>query len=145
LFLPGHLDTSGKFCVLDAIVYAAELFEHMSAADIRPKKRCKKMIRVIIEREIAEGLEEFYESEIANLLGAMAGARGYLSGESLVDIQRPNHYVVVTRWTDEAAWNRWYISGERQRLLDAIRPFLLGDEKFTLLKQLIFQQGVSAA
>ena len=103
------------------------------------------MIRVIIEREIAEGLEEFYESAIANLLGVMANAPGYLSGESMVEIHRPNHYVVVTRWTDEAAWDRWYISGERQQLLDAIRPFLLDDEKFILLKQLIVHRDGAAA
>ena len=103
------------------------------------------MIRVIIEREVAEGLEEFYESAIANLLGVMANATGYLSGESLVDIHRPNRYVVVTRWVDEAAWNRWQSSGERQEMLDAIRPFLLDDEKFTLLRQLSFHQQVSAA
>ena len=103
------------------------------------------MIRVIIEREVAEGLEEFYESAIANLLGVMANATGYLSGESLVDIHRPNRYVVVTRWVNEAAWNRWQSSGERQEMLDAIRPFLLDDEKFTLLRQLSFHQQLSAA
>ena len=103
------------------------------------------MIRVIIEREVAEGLEEFYDSAIANLLGVMANATGYLSGESLVDIHRPNRYVVVTRWADEAAWNRWHASSERQKMLDAIRPFLLNDEKFTLLRQLSFHQQVSAA
>jgi len=103
------------------------------------------MIRVIIEREVAEGLEEFYEAAIANLLGVMSNAGGYLSGESLVDIHKPNHYVVVTRWTDEAAWNRWYASSERQEILDAIRPFLLNEEKFTLLRQLIFHQSLSAA
>ena len=103
------------------------------------------MIRVIIEREVAEGLEEFYESAIANLLGAMSNAGGYLSGESLVDIHRPNRYVVVTRWIDEAAWNRWYGSIERQKMLDAIGPFLLNEEKFTLLRQLIFHQELSAA
>ena len=94
------------------------------------------MIRVIIEREIAEGLEEFYESAIADLLGVMANAEGYVSGESSVEIHRPNRYVVITRWTDEAAWNRWFQSSERQELLNAIRPFLLKEEKFTLLKQL---------
>ncbi len=103
------------------------------------------MIRVIIEREIAEGLEEFYESAIANLLGAMASAGGYLAGESLVDIHQPNRYVVVTRWADEAAWERWCRSNERQQMLDAIRPFLLHEEKFTLLRQLIFHQDQSAA
>jgi heme-degrading monooxygenase HmoA len=103
------------------------------------------MIRVIIEREVAEGLEEYYEAAIANLLGVMSNAAGYMSGESLVDIHRPNHYVVVTRWTDEAAWQRWHLSSERQQMLDAIRPFLLNEEKFTLLRQLIFHQSLSAA
>ena len=101
------------------------------------------MIRVIIEREIAEGLEQFYESAIADLLGVMANASGYVSGESSVDIQHPNRYVVITRWTDESAWNRWYQSSERQELLDAIRPFLLKEEKFTLLKQLILHRDQS--
>ena len=103
------------------------------------------MIRVIIEREIAEGLEEFYESAIAKLLGVMSNARGYLSGESLVDLHRPNHYIVVTRWIDEAAWNRWYVSSERQQMLDSLRPFMLNEEKFTVLRQLIFHQEQSAA
>ena len=35
------------------------------------------MIRVIIEREIAEGLEEFYETAIADLLVMMANATAY--------------------------------------------------------------------
>ena len=103
------------------------------------------MIRVVIEREIAEGLEPFYESAIANLLHVMANAPGYLSGESSVEIHRPNHYVVITRWTDENAWNQWFQSSERQELVDAIRPFLQDAEKFTLLKQLILHQDQSAA
>ena len=78
------------------------------------------MIRVTIERKVAEGLEEFYEAAIADMLGVLANAPGFLSGESLVDLQRPNHYVVFTRWVDESAWNRWYISAERQQQLDAV-------------------------
>ena len=103
------------------------------------------MIRVIIEREIAEGLEEYYEAAIADLLGVMTGAQGYLSGESLVDIERPNHYVVVTRWADENAWRRWFESHERLALLDAIRPFLLTDEKYTLLRQRSFHRTAVAS
>ncbi len=103
------------------------------------------MIRVIIEREIAEGLEQFYQAAIADLLDVMANAPGYLSGESLVEIHQPNHYVVVTRWTNEAAWNRWFQSPERQELADAIRPFLQNDEKFTLLEQQIYHLGEKSA
>ena len=104
------------------------------------------MIRVIIEREIAEGLETFYESAVFNLLGVLSSAPGYLSGDSLVDMQRPNHYMVVTRWANEDAWNRWFVSGERQRLLDAIRPFLLNnEEKITMMRQLELPQEARAS
>ena len=99
------------------------------------------MIRVIIEREIAEGLEQFYEAAIADLLDIAAAQPGYLAGESLVDIQYPNHYVVVTRWTGEDAWNRWYHSARRQEQLSQIRPFLLNAEKFTLLRQLKYHRA----
>ena len=75
----------------------------------------------------------------------MAGAPGYLSGESLVEIHRPNRYLVITRWTSEDAWNRWLHSAERQELRGAIRPFLQKDEKFTLLKQLIYHSGDNTA
>ena len=53
--------------------------------------------------------------------------------------------IVIDGKADEAAWNRWHGSSERQQMLDAIRPFLLNDEKFTVLRQLIFQREQSAA
>ncbi len=40
------------------------------------------MIRVIIEREVAEGLEGFYESAVANLLGVMS-IPGIIHGQTL--------------------------------------------------------------
>ncbi len=101
------------------------------------------MIRVIIERQIAEGLERFYESEITRLLEIVRDAPGYLSGESLVEIHHPNHYLVLTRWASEDAWNRWFHSEQRQELVNAIRPFLLDDEKFTLLRQLSYHRDDS--
>ena len=101
------------------------------------------MIRVIIEREIVAGLEEYYESAIAEMLDVMAGAAGYLSGESLVEIQRPNRYVVVTRWTGEDAWTRWFHSQERQQVLDRILPFMQKEEKIVVLRQVLYQRRES--
>ena len=103
------------------------------------------VIRVIIEREIAQGLEQYYEQTMKGLFDELASAPGYLSGESLVDIRHSNRYVVITRWTDETAWNRWYQSSERQEVLNVIRPFLMKEEKFTLLRQLSFHRDKSIA
>jgi len=98
------------------------------------------MIKVIIERQVVEGLEAHYEKAISELLSVMTSAPGYISGESLVDTKRPNHYLVIAKWTAESAWSKWFYSDERKQLMVAIAPFLLTEEKFTLLKQLAYHQ-----
>jgi antibiotic biosynthesis monooxygenase (ABM) superfamily enzyme len=98
------------------------------------------MIKVIIERQIAEGLESLYEKAVGELLSVMTNAPGYISGESLVDAKRSNHYVVIAKWTTESAWSQWFISEQRKQLMTAIAPFMQTDEKFTLLKQLAYHK-----
>lgn len=96
------------------------------------------MIKVIIERVVAEGLEIPYERAVEELLTVMTRASGYISGESLVDVRRPNHYIVVARWSDQSSWEKWFYSEDRKELLAAIAPFLQTDEKFTVLRQLSY-------
>jgi len=98
------------------------------------------MIKVIIERVIAEGLESHYEKAIGNLLNIMTNAPGYISGESLIDAQVSNHYVVIARWSTESAWMNWFHSAERKHVLMVIAPFLQTDEKCSLLKSLAYHK-----
>ncbi len=98
------------------------------------------MIKVIIERVVAEGLEVPYEKVVGELLTVMTRARGYISGESLVDAQHPNHYVVIARWSNQNAWDEWFRSENRKQILTAIAPFLQTDEKFTVLQQLSYHR-----
>ena len=98
------------------------------------------MIKVIIERQVAEGLESHYEKAVSELLNVMTSAPGYISGESLVDAKCSNRYLVIAKWTTETAWSQWFHSGDRKRLTNAIAPFLQTDEKFTVLKQLAYHK-----
>lgn len=98
------------------------------------------MIKVIIERQVAEGLESHYEKAVSELLNVMTSAQGYISGESLIDAKLSNHYVVISKWTTESAWSQWFHSDERKRLMTVLAPFLQTDEKCTLLKQLAYHK-----
>ncbi|MCP3687299.1 MAG: antibiotic biosynthesis monooxygenase [Gammaproteobacteria bacterium] len=98
------------------------------------------MIKVVIERVIAEGLEVPYEKAVSELLYVMTHARGYISSESLVDVGQTNHYVVIARWSDRDCWDEWHHSDNRKQLVSAIAPFLQIDEKFTVLRQLSYHQ-----
>ncbi len=98
------------------------------------------MIKVIIERQVAEGLESHYEKAVGELLSVMTNAQGYISGESLIDAKHSNHYVVIAKWTTDSAWSQWFHSDERKRIMAVIAPFLKTEEKFTLLKQLAYHK-----
>jgi heme-degrading monooxygenase HmoA len=91
------------------------------------------MIKVLIERELLEGLEEEYKLASRALLQGCMEMPGYVSGESLQDIKRPNHRLIITLWQNEQCWKAWEKSEQRQRLLAGICGLLATDEKVMLL------------
>lgn len=94
------------------------------------------MIKVLIERVIAEGLEVPYEVAARNILQQAIQSPGYLFGESFIDMQRPNYRFVIVTWQNIHSWERWEHSPERRECLDAFAPLLLEEEKITLLEPL---------
>lgn len=91
------------------------------------------MIKVMIERKIAEGMESTYEHTIKNTLKAILEAPGYLSGESFRDAHNPNHRILFTTWSSVEAWQAWAKSAERANVIGAIQPILEEQEKITIL------------
>lgn len=91
------------------------------------------MMKVIIERVIAEGMESTYDATIKSILTGMLDAPGYLSGATYRDARKPNHRVIITNWQSEEAWNQWAHSAARKSLVAAIKPILEQEEKVTLL------------
>lgn len=92
------------------------------------------MIKVIIERKIADGLEPNYQEAIRHTLKAVLDAPGYISSESLTDVHHPSHRVIITNWTSIAAWEQWHSSEARQRVIGEIAPVLEDSEKITVLE-----------
>ena len=93
-------------------------------------------VKLLLERKFKEdpSLEEI--KTINELrIGAMQ-RKGYISGETLVDINDHRRIVVISVWANKAAWEAWVNSDER-RTLEAnidknlkqsaiIRSFMLG-------------------
>jgi antibiotic biosynthesis monooxygenase (ABM) superfamily enzyme len=90
------------------------------------------MIKVIIERKIAPGLESNYLAAIKATLKDVLDAPGYISSESLSDINRPTHKMLITKWTSVKAWEDWHNSEQRTSVVSAILLVLDEPEKITL-------------
>jgi heme-degrading monooxygenase HmoA len=92
------------------------------------------MIRVLIERHIAESLEPVYEERSRKILQRAVSAPGFVSGETLVDTNDPNHRFTLANWRSEADWQRWYGSDERKYLMAELVPMMDRDEVITVLQ-----------
>lgn len=91
------------------------------------------MIRVFIERHIAETMESTYDDVEKQVLRAAITAPGFISGESLKDIKDPRHRVVLCKFRSEIDWNNWLSSAERKEIMAKINLIIEGEEKITLL------------
>ncbi|MCK7547306.1 antibiotic biosynthesis monooxygenase family protein [Marinobacter koreensis] len=95
------------------------------------------MIRVLIERHIAESLESNYELQARIILQHAVSAPGFISGETLLDAHDPDHRITLANWRSEADWDRWYHSEERKQLMAELIPMMDRDESITVLEQYV--------
>lgn len=91
------------------------------------------MIKVIIERKIAQDMESTYDEAIKDTLRAILEAPGYLSGANFKDASDDKHRVIITNWSSLIAWQKWQGSEERRQVIAAIQPILTTSEKITVL------------
>lgn len=91
------------------------------------------MIKVIIERKIAQGMGSTYDATIKSTLKAILEAPGYMSGANFKDAEDENHRVIITNWKSLPAWIAWRDSEDRRLVISAIQPILESTEKITVL------------
>lgn len=91
------------------------------------------MIKVIIERVLAEDMERTYDFEIRKSLTAILSAKGYISGASYSNIDNPNVRTIITNWDNVDCWNRWHKSTTRREVNKTINLMLKQDEKIKVL------------
>jgi heme-degrading monooxygenase HmoA len=81
-------------------------------------------VKILLERKFKEepGLEEI---KIINELriGAMKQL-GYVSGETLIDLDDHRRIIVISVWTNKAAWEKWKNSDQRRIIEDNLNENL---------------------
>ena len=92
------------------------------------------MIVVLIERQVEDTLLEHYETNAKNILQQAVHIPGYISGESLRDVDHPHKRIIWTKWRSAADWQAWQTSKQRMNMMDNIKTLLVGDEKVTILE-----------
>jgi len=93
------------------------------------------MIRVLIERRLIEQVETFAHDAFREIRHEAIKKPGYISGETLRDVDDPNHFIVISSWQSKEDWYAWANSEERRRADELFRVALAEPEKVTVLEQ----------
>lgn len=73
------------------------------------------MIRVIIERQCQPGKEKELRDLLLEMRSVGMRQHGYISGETLREVDNPLNFIVISTWITLDAWKAWQTS--RQRLI----------------------------
>jgi heme-degrading monooxygenase HmoA len=63
---------------------------------------------------------------------------GYITGETLRNLEKPDEFLVISTWESSADWKRWVESKARKQVQDKIDDLLGGSSDFE-----IFHYGFS--
>ena len=84
-------------------------------------------VKIIINRKVPKEKEAELLPLLIELRAKATGQPGYISGETLRNVDNPEVYVVISTWQSVDAWKSWLASDERTAIHNSVSA-LLGEE-----------------
>jgi heme-degrading monooxygenase HmoA len=91
-------------------------------------------VKVIIRRIVPEGRAEDLEPLLRELRTRATRQRGYISGETLTRLDKPDEYLVISTWESSEDWERWATSQERKEVQGRIDTLLAGKTEHAIFR-----------
>ena len=80
-------------------------------------------VKIIIKREVRKEKEKELLPLLTELRSKAIAQSGYISGETLNNIDNPEEYLVISTWRSVESWKAWESSMQREKIhrkIDAI-------------------------
>jgi len=81
-------------------------------------------VKIFIKRQVAADKAVQLKELVMQLRSFSMKQPGYISGESLKNVDRQNEYLVISTWDSLSAWKAWESSKERAKIQDQIDALL---------------------
>ena len=81
-------------------------------------------VKIIIKRKVPKGKEGQLLPLLLELRSKATTQPGYISGETLRNVNDPEDYVVISTWQSVEAWKAWEASRGRMEIQNKIDSLL---------------------
>jgi len=89
-------------------------------------------VKVIIKRSVPEDKARSMVPLFRKMRSLAMNQDGYISGETLRNINNPEEFIVISSWQSSEAWVRWLKSSERQSIQGEIDALLGGQTQYEI-------------
>ena len=93
------------------------------------------MIRVVIERQCQPGKEAQLKDLLLELRVAAIRQYGYISGETLREVDHPSTLMVISTWVSVDSWKKWQTARPRMLIADMMAALLTAEEKIRVFTE----------
>ena len=95
-------------------------------------------VKVLIKRSVPENKAKEMIPLFRRMRALAMNQEGYISGETLRNMDNPEEFLVISSWQSSQDWSSWLKSSERQEVQDRIDALLGGRTHYE-----IFHYGFS--
>ncbi len=93
-------------------------------------------VKILIKRAIGQEVASAVRPLIVELRAHAMRQPGYISGETLKCIDRPEEYMVISTWQSIEEWNKWFHSSDRKVIEDKINAITGNTMEYGMYVQL---------
>ena len=87
-------------------------------------------VKILIKRKVPREKGKEMIPLFRKLRTLATNQPGYISGETLKSLDRPDVFLVISTWQSAEDWEKWLISKERQQVQDQVDALLGGKTEY---------------
>lgn len=89
-------------------------------------------VKVLIKRTVPEDKARGMIPLFRKMRALAMNQDGYISGETLRNLNNPEEFVVISSWQSSETWIKWLKSAERQEIQSQIDTHLGGQTQYDI-------------
>ena len=89
-------------------------------------------IKIFIKRTVPEGKAKEIIPLFREIRSLATNHFGYISGETLRSMDRPDLFLVISTWHSSKDWKKWLASEDRKKIQDKIDALLGGETEYEM-------------